>query len=413
MSSTAPRFTEWLDDVLVDYYGREPVSATFIGKHEYDHRLPDLSADGLDQAAAQTRGLLNRLAELPEESLSESEQLDRDLAAGMLEIHAWENEAGHMWRGNPSLTMGEAIFGVIALLLRPFAPWPQREEAAVARLEAIPGLLDDTRVRLKYAPAAWIARAVRECDGALLLFNSGLDRFAADNGVNNQRLRRAGDRASAAVVEFRRFLTGELKEGGSYGCGDEALSLMIRRGHWLPDDADTMLAFAEDRVRDLLAYLEAHAGDFGARTWQEALAQLQNLHPSVNHYIARYEQIWSECRETAIAANLVTWPDYPIRYVQQPRWAREAASNLYFLFYRAPATFDGLTPVEYLAPPNDASLPVEEQKRRLEATNDSVIKLNHVVHHGGLGHHVQNYHAYRAASRIGQIAGVDCASRIA
>jgi uncharacterized protein (DUF885 family) len=42
-----------------------------------------------------------------------------------------------------------------------------------------------------------------------------------------------------------------------------------------------------------------------------------------------------------------------------------------------------------------------------------VIKTNHVIHHGGLGHHVQNWHAARAASRIGQIAAVDCASRIA
>lgn len=42
-----------------------------------------------------------------------------------------------------------------------------------------------------------------------------------------------------------------------------------------------------------------------------------------------------------------------------------------------------------------------------------MIKTNHVIHHGGLGHHVQNWHAARAASRIGQIAGVDCAARIA
>jgi len=48
----------------------------------------------------------------------------------------------------------------------------------------------------------------------------------------------------------------------------------------------------------------------------------------------------------------------------------------------------------------------------LRATNDSVIKLNHVVHHGGIGHHAQNYHAARAASRIGQVAAVDCAARI-
>jgi len=39
--------------------------------------------------------------------------------------------------------------------------------------------------------------------------------------------------------------------------------------------------------------------------------------------------------------------------------------------------------------------------------------LNHVIHHGGLGHHIQNWHARVAPSRIGRIAAVDCASRIA
>ena len=59
------------------------------------------------------------------------------------------------------------------------------------------------------------------------------------------------------------------------------------------------------------------------------------------------------------------------------------------------------------------ALPADEQARRLRAANDAVITLNHVIHHAGLGHHVQNWFAYRAASRIGRIAAVDCASRIA
>ena len=58
-------------------------------------------------------------------------------------------------------------------------------------------------------------------------------------------------------------------------------------------------------------------------------------------------------------------------------------------------------------------MPAASRQRLLRATNDSVIKLNHVVHHGAIGHHVQNWHAFRAESRIGQIAAVDCASRIA
>ncbi len=45
--------------------------------------------------------------------------------------------------------------------------------------------------------------------------------------------------------------------------------------------------------------------------------------------------------------------------------------------------------------------------------NDSVITLNHVVHHGAIGHHVQNHHAYAGASRVGRVAAVDTANRIA
>ena len=161
------------------------------------------------------------------------------------------------------------------------------------------------------------------------------------------------------------------------------------------------------------AFLNEHAADFGAASWQAALAGLAELHPSAEGYYARYNEIWQACRAAAQAQRLVTWPDYPLRYVPQPRWARQAAPFLYFLPYRAPAAFDTLPVVDYLVTPIDPNMPPDQQERLLRATNDSVIKLNHVVHHGSIGHHVQNWYAYRAASRIGQVAAVDCASRIA
>jgi uncharacterized protein (DUF885 family) len=55
----------------------------------------------------------------------------------------------------------------------------------------------------------------------------------------------------------------------------------------------------------------------------------------------------------------------------------------------------------------------EEQEAVLRSTNDAQIKHNNVIHQAGLGHQVQNYHAFRAESRVGQMAGTDCASRIA
>ncbi|MGH2374938.1 MAG: DUF885 family protein, partial [bacterium] len=161
------------------------------------------------------------------------------------------------------------------------------------------------------------------------------------------------------------------------------------------------------------ADLRARAAEASATSWREALTELAGRHPAVEQYYARYTDVWRTARRVAEDRRLLTWPDYPIRYVAQPAWARDAAPSLYFLFYRAPAAFDRVPVVDYLVTPIEADLPPAERDRRLRATNDSVIKLNHVIHHGGIGHHVQNWHAYRARSRIGQVAAVDCANRIA
>jgi hypothetical protein len=152
----------------------------------------------------------------------------------------------------------------------------------------------------------------------------------------------------------------------------------------------------------------------GSTDWRAALRGLSDLHPPAREYYRRFREVWEGAHAAAEAHELVTWPDYPIRFVPQPTWAREAAPHLYFLFYRAPAAFDRIPVVDYLVPPVELEMPPDEQLRRLRATNDSVIKLNHVIHHGGLGHHLQNWYAYhQTASRVGRIAAVDCASRIA
>jgi len=94
-----------------------------------------------------------------------------------------------------------------------------------------------------------------------------------------------------------------------------------------------------------------------------------------------------------------------------PAWARGSAPHLYFLNYRSPAPLDPPDTAEYLVPAIEAA-DASEQDRRLGAVNSSVIKLDHVVHHGALGHHVQNAAANESPSRVGKVAAVDCASRI-
>lgn len=382
------------------------MTATFIGVHDHDHRLPDLSENGMGDALAEVRGLLEAGRALEPGSANPVEALDLRLALGFLEIREWELASQHMERGNPALHTGEAIFGVLSLLLADFAPLGERVQAATARMEAIPRFLSDARSLVRGAPAPWIERALRECLGARALFGDGLALLARESGVADAPFLRAAERARAAFEVHHDHLEASLTAAlaaapttrGSVACGEEALARILARAHFLDGGPDALAEHARAELEEARGRAAARAGEFGAATPGEALAPLATLHPPVDRYTARYHELWEGVRERAVAMDLLTWPDFPLRYRPRPTWVREAAPFLYFLFYRSPAAF-GRPPVhDYWV---------------TEATNDSVIKLNHVIHHGSIGHHVQNWHAFRAPSRVGRIAAVDGASRIA
>jgi hypothetical protein len=409
-------FHAWLDDFFASYYRHRPVNATFIGVHAYDPLLPDFSPNGVDQVRSEMDDLARRLTNGETgPPLTAAEARDRTLAAHFLTIQQWEYASRHFLTGNPSLYTGEAVFSVISLFLHAFAPATERAAAAIARMEAIPAFLQQAERNVRSAPAAWTARAIREAEGALLFFGDGIDLLMAAEGITDSRFRMAANTARAAVARHHAHLRTAVPDTKEdrYGCGEEEFAMYLARGHLLTMSAAEVERYAREQFAEARGALEAGAAQFHARGWREALALLAEIHPITAEYYGRYQAVWDACRATAEAHDLITWPDFPIRFVPQPVWARECAPYLYFLQYFTPAPFDHMPIHEYFATPIEATMPTDEQERRLRATNDSVIKLNHVIHHGGIGHHVQNWHAPRAASRIGRIAGTDCAARIA
>ena len=414
MTNQAPAFTAWLDDFFASYYRNRPVNATFTGIHSYDSTLPDFSARGTAATQAEMVSLLERLQQLPAEELSFAQATDRRLAKGFLHIQLWEYQSNHFQRGNPCVYTGEAVFSILALFLTDFAPLSERVKVAIERMNAIPVLLEQGQTNLLHAPSAWVDRAVRECDGAWAFFGVGCDQLMKDEGIQNAEFRKAADTAGAAFARFKDFLMNDLQPATveNYGCGEEAFTLMLREGHCIEMSPDEIVRYAEEQIAQAEAYLAVHAPDFGSLDWRTALAGLAELHPTVEDYYARYTDLWQACKTAAENSDLLTWPDFPIEYVPVPAWARQAAPYLYFLPYRAPAAFNRPPVHRYLVTPIDASLSHADQQKRLRSVNDSVIKLNHVVHHGSIGHHVQNYRAYQAESRIGQVAAIDCAARI-
>ncbi|MGH7469871.1 MAG: DUF885 family protein [Longimicrobiales bacterium] len=398
-----------IDAFLTQYYARHPVNATFTGVHMHDARLPDWSRAARADAAHEEVDLHAHLTNDP--------SLDAQLACAHLDVRAAELESRFMHDRNPALWTGEAIFGAVSLMVPSFAPRAERLAALTARLAAVPSFLHTLRATLAdTVPELWTARALRECRAAVELFGPGLDTWLSLHTGDDRAsasVRAAAIRVRAAFHECHQWLnTRPAASEQDSSAGAAFFDVLLRRGHFCDRPAAELLGLALDAIENEKARLAALACEV-AGSWDNAQNALVEHHPKPDQYYDAFTNTWNACRSFALEHDLVTWPDWPLRYVPIPVWARGAAPELYWLFYRSPAPLDEYTIHDYVVTPIDPELDESERTRRLHACNHSVIKLNHVVHHGALGHHVQNWHAtHRSCTRIGTIAAVDCASRI-
>jgi len=405
-----------LEGFFESYYRLRPVNATFTGVHDYDDCLPDWSPEGLDAAAGEMRSLRTSLIGAPAD-LRRVDDRDRELAIAFLDVQIAELACSHFQRANPSLALGEAAFGVISLMTRPFATASVRARAATARLERIPMFLEGAcRSMTDGIVDRWRTKTLRECDGVDHLLGAGIERWIAVDPIPAPEalsLTHAAAQAAAAVASFRTWLERAAPAPEARcAAGADLFDLLLARGHWSERSRSDLLTEASSALDDALVTLEEDAKAIAEGGWPEVQRRLADAHPEVDDYLPSYQRLWEACRCLALERDLVTWPVAPLRYVPIPPQTREAAPLLYYLFYRSPSPFDRLPVHDYVVTPISEDLDPAEQQRRLRATNTSVMKLNHVVHHGAIGHHVQNEFAYRGPSEIGRVAAVDCASRI-
>ncbi|MFN8715966.1 MAG: DUF885 family protein [Gemmatimonas sp.] len=412
-----------IDQFLEQYFFRHPVNATFTGMRLHDHELPDWTReareDEIDEFEALTIALDDAFPATDDMALlaRDGEALDAALARANMDVRQLEFESRFFHDKNPALWTGEAIFGIASLMLRPPTPIEDGVASIAMRLHEVPRFLGDMQETLSEPiPPAWVERAVREARAGATLLRQGLplwlDAYRVDEASTLWVLEAAETAATAFDLADDWLAQVPRQDDAPLSIGTEAYDILLRRGHFCEDDAETLLRRALDELPEAQARFEAMAADEAGST--DVLAeQLAEDHPTVDGYLAACTNRWQACRAFADEHDLVEWGDWPLRYVPIPVWAREVAPQLYFLFYRSPAPYEPPIVHDYLVTPVDDTLPAAEQTRRLRQWNHSAITLNHVVHHGALGHHVQNWHAVnRSTSRIGTVAAVDGASRI-
>jgi len=405
-----------LDAFFSSFFRLDPVTATFAGDYAHDGRLPDWSNRGLEAARDERHAMRRALRDVgadEEPKAHDWSGIDVALADAVLELHEVEFESRHFIRRNPCLAIGEALFGLVSLAWDEHRAMDMRRDAVHSRLDALPGFLAGAAEALGVSaiPATWRERAERECDAGQDLL-TGIVHWADDGQTRHVALHEAARHASVALQRFKAELARrENAPDERYAIGERRLAAIVRRGHWCETPLEELRREAQAALDEERARLAVMLQEAGASSWPEVADRLAADRPAPGAVLDTCHATWRAGR--TLAGEQVTWPGLEVRYRATPDWARVAAPRLYYLMYRSPAPLAYPPFDRYAVPPlaKDADDAATAQYFRL--WNRSAIKLNHVAHHGGLGHHVQNWHAARSPSRIGRMAAVDGASRIA
>lgn len=372
---------EFFDGVLRFH----PVIATSLGVHIHDHALPRGTLAAHAEEHRWLREQLDRFSRMERRGLSPDSQLDCDLAVHLIRLSLFEDEKLRFWAryaGAPD-TIGEGLF---PLFTRDFAPYPQRLESIIGRLDAAPKYLTESRERLIEPVRLWneialetsqmlpgfldlIAVTSKAQEGTADLLPQLQDGIAATKealeGFNGWLQERVLPAANPQWALGREVFEELLKHRGLGLSGAEILHL----------GEQYLASFRTDR--DRTAAQVKPGGSVG-----EANDHVRSHHPPTFEAVLKaYRESVAKARQFVVDRGLATFPPgEELLVIETPSFARHVIP---FAAYVQPAKFDQRLLGFYLVTP-----PPEGKGGYLREHNYAAIS-NTCVHEGYPGHHLQ------------------------
>ena len=411
MSADA-EFGRLVREYLDDRAERHPDSATSLGDHRFDARLPDPSAQALDDERRAHDDWAARLAAVDHGALSAEHRVDAAMMADSVARRVFELDElrEHTWnplQANP----GQAIY---QLLARDFAPLPDRLGSVAARLAAIPAVLAEARRQLGRMPFVHIETAIGQFDGTIALVSNEID-AALEVEVSTPQcaaqLARVRPAALEALTEHRTWLSAQLAGPDGFAdprIGPERFARKLSLTLSAAADADAILARAQadlDRVSEEIAQLAAEMAGV-AKPGPQVVRQVLNR---LAEDVPDDTTILEFCRDALVAQTafvterrLLSVYDDPVELIAMPEIDRGVA----VAYCDSPGPLEPSPLPTFIAvSPVPADWPAQRVASFYREYNRHLVH-NLMVHEAMPGHYLQLQHSRRFTGSDTAIRGV-------
>ncbi|MBX6750091.1 MAG: DUF885 domain-containing protein [Micromonosporaceae bacterium] len=400
----AAEYVDLAERVVDELLAADPHLATDAGDHRHDHRLPDLSPDGVAEQVRMLRDASAALSGVDTDGLSLADQVDHELLLSLVErrLFLLSEVREHEW--NPLVhNPGSLLF---ALLARPFAPADQRLEALGARLAAIPDALVVARSVLTDCPRIHLETAAGQFRGTAALVRNELPRLGAEAPAVWSTVEPAAAAAATALESF----AGWLDERAA--AADPGRDPRLGRPRWeakLWHTLDTELTAAQinrlawenlERVTEQIraAAAELVGGRADDDTVREALHRLAQEHPDDSSIVDLARTTLDETTAFVREMDLVSLVDDPCVIQTMPEFARGVA----VAYCDPPGPLERAdVPTFYCIAPTPTGWSSERIESFYREYNNHMVR-ELTVHEAMPGHFLQLAHArrYTGSTRV-------------
>lgn len=396
---------EW-DRFVLNYieswFVAHPAFAVVQGRHEFDGKLPDWSAEGIE-------GEISRLRQTREDALAFRDEALGPEGRHQREYLLWAIDRALFWLDkaewpfvNPAFYfdwMSDSLDPAPYIALD-YAPLEERLQAYTRYAGNIPRAADQIRANLRMPMARTRLQYGIDSFGGLA------DYFADDvpavfAAVEDPQLRQAFEQANQAAAAAMRELTDWLQSQlatatDDYALGSELFRQMLYDTERVDVSLEELLALGRaDLQRNQLALGEACAEFAPGESIRRCFARMADRKPPGGAVAAAREQL-EETRAFVIENDLVTIPgDEKALVAESPPYAR---SN--FAYISIPGPYEKNQPSVYYISPPDPDWPQEVQQAYVPGEADLLFTS---VHEVWPGHFLNFLHANRADWIFGRV----------
>jgi uncharacterized protein (DUF885 family) len=382
-----PNFDALIDEWIANELTESPVRATQLGIDGYDELLGDYSEAAHERRDRADDAWLARVQETDESTLTFEQRIDRGLLESTLTGRKI-NRSWLGWRRDPGSYANVGLQAVFSLFLHRVHPEPDLARFAIARMRALPEVLEDGKKNIdpELVPPLFVERAAGPCQAGIGYFRNLEPQEIGDDKLRAE-VADAGDAAAEALEGYLGWLKDlEPNARGDWVFGETRYSALLQDKEVLGFNTEGLNALghrAFDAVEKELTEVAQRIDP--ASDWRTINKGLTEQHPSSPEDMrAAYEACTAKARQFLVDHALVTLASGEECLVEpSPPFQRPV---LAVASYATPPAFKPTLTGHFFVPyPADGTSDADVQQRM--ATNSFHMIPTITAHEAYPGHH--------------------------